>query len=266
MTDLMRFLFGWSKPAQSRTVLGHPGPVDSKEVAYIRDSNARLSALFQLANRFKDTPYASKIRSVYEKTKSIHTFLVSRKRIRELELFHLQNTDHFINTFTVILEAHEKVAPSPVAAWPVSSRAEKVRTRPKPLTAPDGRQPDTLTNGRVLGEPPLFGTQIPRLTAPAIRINPTARILYYLPEPTPEGATTREIALSSPAEEKESFLTHVSARFGIAGIAYLGNALVNIPDTTSPTPTGLVAIIHWQGHAYGVNFTDGRLFPVKLPA
>jgi hypothetical protein len=266
MIDLVRFLFGWAKPAHSRTVLGQPGPVDSREVAYIRDSNTRLSTLFQLGNRFKDTPYAPKVRSVYEKTKTIHSFLVARKRIMELELFHIQNTDHFINTFTVILDAHQKASQIPLPAGPVSGRAEKGKTQPRPGPLRDGQQPDSHTNGQVLAVPALYGHQIPRLTAPTIRINPTARILYYVQDPTPEGLTTREIGLTSPEEEKASFLAHVAARFGIANIVYLGNALVNIPDTTSPTPTGLVAVIHWQGHPYGVNFTDGRLFPVKMPA
>jgi hypothetical protein len=259
MINLVRSLFGWRNPAQARTVLGHPGPVDSREATYIRDSNSRLNALFQLSSQFKNTAQAPKIKAVYEKTKSIHAFLVARKRIRELELFHMQNTDHFINTFTVILEAHPN---RPPAAAFQPSQPEKERPQSRPGAQHNGQAPASQTNGRGLAAP---GTQIPRLLAPGIRINPAARILYYLPEPTPEGIITREIALTSPAAEKESFLAHVAARFGIADIAYLGNALVNIPDTTSANPTGLVAIIHWQGHAYAVNFTDGRLFPVKLP-
>lgn len=268
MIELVRALFGWRKATQGRTVLGHPGPVDNREAAYIRASNSRLHALFQLSNRYSDTAQAPTFKSVYEKTKSIHTFLVARKRIRELELFHIQNTDHFINTFTVILEAH----PKPTAAFPTAGPAEtgpgqakkeKFPARPAPLQ--NGRETPPPTNGRGLAA---SGTQIPRLTVPAIRINPAARILYSLPAAPSmgmpqEGSMTREIALSSPPEEKERFLAHVTTRFGIAGISYLGNALVNIPDTTGPSPTGLVAIILWQGQPYAVNFTDGRLFPVQ---
>lgn len=268
MIDLVRSLFGWSKAASGRTVLGHPGLVGAREAAYIRDSNTRLNTLFQLCNRYQGTPHALKIRSVYEKTKSIHTLLVARRKIRELELFHIQNTDHFINTFTVILEAHPRF--SPLAAGHAeagSSRTikESASSRTSPLN--QGHAPVSPTvNGRWMALSAGSGTQIPRLTAPGIRINPAARILYYLTEPTPDGNITREIALSSAPEEKESFLAHVAGRFGITGMAYLGNALVNIADTSSPTPTGLVAIIQWHGHPYAVNFTDGRLFPVKLPA
>jgi hypothetical protein len=257
MIDWLRSFFGWSGSANARTVVGHQEPVDIRQAAYIQDSNTRLNLLFHLYNRFRGTPHEAKIRSVYDKTKSIHAGLVERKRIRELELFHIQNTDHFINTFTVILDAHQKHARRPLAAaGPTGSR---------PAAGNSSQEPVMPTNGRAaLAGLPAAGTQIPRLSAPVVRINPTARILYDLPEATPEAAKTKEIGLTSTAAEKESFQAHVSGRFGISDIAYLGNALVNIPDTSGPTPTGLVAIIQWQRQAYAVNFTDGRLFPVKL--
>jgi hypothetical protein len=261
MINWLRSLFGWSGSANARTVVGHPEPVDIREAAYIQDSNTRLNILFHLYNRFRGTAHEAKIRSVYDKTKSIHAGLVDRKRIRELELFHLQNTDHFINTFTVILDAHQKHARGTLAALPSRFGATESRA----ATGNGHQEPGMPLNGRAApGGQPAAGTQIPRLSAPAVRIHPTARILYDLQEATPEAVKTKEIGLSSTAAEKESFQAHVSARFGIGNITYLGNALVNIPDTKGPAPTGLVAVIQWQGQAYAVNFTDGRLFPVKL--
>ena len=88
--------------------MDHPGAADARAMQYIRASNARLNALHKLYDRYKHTPHAEKILAVFEKTKLIHNYLVTRKRIQELELFHVQNTEHFINTFTTVINVHER--------------------------------------------------------------------------------------------------------------------------------------------------------------
>jgi hypothetical protein len=269
MINLIRSFFTWSGSAHTRTVAGNQVSVDKKEAAYIRDSNTRLQALFTLGKKYMGMPQEPKMRSVYEKTKDIHTYLVTRKRTQELELFHLQHTDHFINTFTVIWQAHQRNPESPMAASPPAPGAVlpagTFKTHGRPAAINTGQEAGHAPNGRVslpLTEEPK--PQLPRLAAPNIRINPNAKVLYHLQAPAAEGGKTREIGFTSPAQEKESFLALVSARFGIRNILYMGNALVNIPDTAGPNHTGLVPVIQWQGSLYALNLIDNRFFPVKF--
>jgi hypothetical protein len=269
MINFFRSLLGWRGPANTRTVAGNQVTLDRREAAYIQDSNTRLQALFNLGKRYKGTPQEARMQAVYEKTKTIHTYLVARKRSQELELFHLQHTDHFINTFNVIWQAHQihpeglATAPAPEQAIPLP---EATITKERKVEERNKRQePVHATNGRVsLPLPEEPKAQIPRLAAPNVRINPNAKVLYPIKEPNLKGETTKEIGFTSPALEKESFQAHISARFGIRNIAYMGNALVNIPDTAGPTHTGLVPIIQWAGSLYALNLNDNRLFPVKF--
>ena len=113
MIKLMRSLFGIGGSSNKRTVLGKSISVDLKDVEYIKDSSNRLSTLHELYTRYRGTPHEQKIKIVYEKTKNIHNYLVTRNRLHELELFHIQNTEHFINTFTVIMDVHQEYNASP---------------------------------------------------------------------------------------------------------------------------------------------------------
>jgi hypothetical protein len=267
MINFWRTLFGLGPATNTRTVAGNQVPVDIKEVNYIRDSTNRLHVLFKLCKSFKGTPQEQKITAVYEKTKNIHNYLVARKKAHELELFHIQHTEHFISTFTVILNACQG-QPESILLAPSASASPPgpYNTGSKREQWTNGQQPARQRNGsRPLTWPEEPKTQIPRLAVPDIRINPTARIVYNQKEFTQEGATTRqEIGSTSSEEEKESFLAYISGHFGISNITYHGNALVNIPDTTGPNPTGLVPVIQWKDSLYAVNLTNGRLFPVKM--
>jgi hypothetical protein len=268
MISFVRSLLRWTRSANNRTVVGRPVAVDIREATYIQDSKNRLNALFHLYNKFRGTPHEQKFKSVYEKTKNIHAYLEARKKVHELELFHIQHTEHFINTFTVILDAHQRQQDIPFAATTTQpTTGGGASTGRRPGVAPNPPQPVNQMNG---GEPFLppeaTRTQIPRLTTPEIRINVSARIRYYVKEGSPEGLLAREIGLNSSAAETKAFLADVTARFGIGPVAYLGNALVHIPDNSGAPPTGMVPVIRWQGTAYALHLSQNRLFPVAVYA
>ncbi|MGV3503578.1 MAG: hypothetical protein ACO1O1_07705 [Adhaeribacter sp.] len=269
MTGFFRSLFSWGSEANARTVIGGQVSLDAKQAALVRESNNQLAALFNLCKKYMGTPYAARMRSVYEKTHTIHNYLTTKNRIQELALFHLQHTEHFINTFTIIWQVHQKqpsgnFSPPPThAPLPPVPNGHSVKANkpaePIPVQGRAYQQPS--------GEPDKWlaaaQSQVPRLTVTPIRIDTAARMLYKMVNQ--EGKEeTREIGLTSPEEEKEKFLEYVATRFGLSQISYKGNALVNIPDSKAAKPTGLVAIIYWLGCSYALNLMDGRLFPVKL--
>lgn len=281
---------GMGGTATERKVVGESAPVGQREVTYIRDSNARLNALLQLVNRYRGTAHEPKLKAVFEKTRTIHAYLVGQKRPHELELFHVQHTDHFINTFTVIMEVHQShqaiplppfpppppPPPPPVAATNGERKAEskadvllkrfevertrrnaeagKVPEMVRPLSG-QGQQVDTID----------MRAQVPRLSVPAISIATYSKIIY-LREHNTKGLMAPEVGFTSTNEEKGAFLLHVSARLGInvVGMAYYGNAIVTIPNCNGSTPTGYVPIIHWKSCTYALNLNDYRLFPVKI--
>ncbi|MGV3642168.1 MAG: hypothetical protein ACO1NZ_16710 [Adhaeribacter sp.] len=207
---------------------------------------------------------------MYEKTHTIHNYLTAKNRVQELALFHLQHTEHFINTFTIIWQVHQKepggrFSPPPTTgAFPPVSNGRSVKEiiPSKPLPAQGGayQQPSGESTKWLAA----VQSQVPRLTVPQIRIDTGARMLYKTLEQEGIEGETREIGLTSAEEEKEKFLQYVAARFNLSQISYKGNALVNIPDSKASKPTGLVAIIFWQGSSYALNLTDGRLFPVRI--
>ena len=269
MISFLRSLFGLDEYAGNRTIMGNSGKVDVKDVGYIRNSNTRLALLFNLGNRYKGTPQAPKIQAVYEKTKSIHNYLIARKRVHELELFHVQHTDHFINTFTVIMDVYQSQhngtnAPAYVApraeALPGKLKVEKIG-RPEPI---DNRYPPAkpISSPRPLGYTETAGNKIGRLTVPDIWINPAARILYEK-QATPNGFVTKEVSFISTKQEQENFLLFVSNRLGIRDISYVGNAMVQIPGN-SAVPTGIVPVLYWNGFTYALNLKDYCLFPVRV--
>jgi len=251
-------------------VVGTKADVDLREVAYIKNSNDRLAELSQLCSRYKGTPHAEKIQAVLEKTKTIHAYLVGKKKGHELELFHLQHTDHFLNTFTIILDAHQKQQSDTYAA---GNRHQKPGSLPEKLQTIKTKQnreayrqiemvkpvevPEQFSNS---GKP---APVVPLLGVPSISIDTRAKLLYYK-EDTSDNLIAKEIGYTSSELEKEGFMQHVATCLGIRGISYMGNALVTIANNNGGQPTGLVPVIHWEGFLYALNLNDYRLFPVKI--
>jgi hypothetical protein len=273
MIDSLRSFFGL-QPTANRTVLGSVPNVDLKDVAYIKSSNKRLQALEALCARYKDTPHISKIVAVYEKTKSVHAYLVSKKRLHELKLFHLQHTDHFINTFGLIIEVHQRNAEITRAyehGEPLSKsfsksvleqfRPEKATANGLPLNPPEPGKAPSSQGAFVYTEEAV--TEVPRLSVPTVSINTYGKIIY-LKEDNADGLVANEISYTSSPAEKEAFLLNVATRLGIRNISYVGNAMVNIPNHNGFNPTALVPIIHWQHAMYALNLHDYRLFPVRM--
>jgi hypothetical protein len=270
MSNWLRSLFGFGPAATTRTVIGKISDIDLKNVAYIRDSGKRLSALHQLLGRYRGSVHEPKLKAAWEKSKKIHEYLLSKNRLHELELFHLQHTDHFINAFTAIIDAHQKhtgtknAAPKletlaeAAAAPPAAERnARRLKTVPvAEMVRPPARQ-EPLFN---LSDPP---AATPVLTVPAITINTFIKIPYRTEEAGNKLSET-EIGCASSPYQKEEFLLYVSDHLGLSDITYVGNALVNIPNSNGSTPTGMVPIIQWQGFMYALNLNDFRLFPVKV--
>ncbi|WP_146153555.1 hypothetical protein [Adhaeribacter arboris] len=265
----MRSLFTRSEASEDRIVVGTKPDVDVKEVTYVRDSKARLKELHHLCNRYKGTPHEVKIKAVYEKTQTIHDYLEGKKRGYELEIFHLRNTDHFINTFTVILDVflqRENIAASPYRNGRTTSLPEKSRAFKNKHNLEEYRKIEMV---RAISPPgPIFtpGTperNIPQLTIPDISIDTSAKLLYYK-EDAAGNLISREIGYTSSDLEKEGFLQYVSTCLGIRNVAYMGNALLSIFNNNGSQPTGLVPIVHWEGFLYALNLNDFRLFPVKI--
>ena len=140
MINFVRSLLRWTSFTNNRTVLGRPVSVDIREATYVQDSKTRLNALYHLYNRFRGTPHEQKLKLVYEKTKNIHAYLVARKKVHELELFHIRHTEHFINTFTVILDAHQRQQDSPLAAVGAPGRQPPAAMAPPQQPGPGPRQ------------------------------------------------------------------------------------------------------------------------------
>lgn len=254
----MRSLFGLER--STRTVVGHSASIDLKDVTYIKESKERLTALHHLFKRYRGTPHETKMRLAYEKTKNIHNYLLSKRRLHELELFHLQNTDHFLTTYSVILNAYEQQHHSPQAgSASFSGKFAALNSRPVVAAGPKTEMVKPVSSEG--GATDKDRLEVPKLQVPVIMINSYANIPY---EEADDELPPAEIGLTSSEPEKEAFLQHVSVRLGIDEISYVGNALVNIPNSNGDTPTGLVPVIHWKGYLYALNLNDYRLFPVKL--
>ncbi|WP_347159086.1 hypothetical protein [Pontibacter chitinilyticus] len=302
MRNIVRTLFGWNRSTGSRTVAGSPASVDVKDVSYIRNSNARLKTLQNLYIRYKATPHAPKLKAAYDKTKAIHTYLVDRQRVHELEMFHLQHTDHFISTFTAIIDMHrhqeaQAPEPPPVKEIPQEKRMKAQPVYPLPRretlsetifkrieTEAEGilRKIETevaRSNGRVPSIPDIvkravrpepFGTTVAspqeqEVVVPAISVDTFAKV-FYVREQTSNGVLSGEISYTSSEQEKNAFLHTVSARLGLAKgtLSYVGNALLRLPDNNGTSQSGYVPVLHWNGCAYALHLSDYRLFPVKM--
>ncbi|QMU29293.1 hypothetical protein [Adhaeribacter radiodurans] len=265
----MRSLFIRTEASEERMVVGTQPDVDLKEVTYIRDSKARLKELHHLCKRYKGTPDEIKIKAVYEKTQTIHDYLEGKKRGYELEIFHLQNTDHFINTFTVILDVfqqQENIAATTYRQGKSLSLPEKSRIFKNKHNQEEYRKIEMVKTVHQPGPPSTPGVpepRVPQLTVPDISIDTSAKLLYYKEDPT-GNLISKELGYTSSDLEKEGFLQYVSTCLGIRNIAYMGNALLSIPNSNGSQPTGLVPIIHWEGFLYALNLNNFRLFPVKI--
>ncbi|WP_114783798.1 hypothetical protein [Botryobacter ruber] len=272
MIEFLRSLFGLSDVTGNRTVVGGgPVSVDARQVQYIKDSNLRIAALHQLYTRYKGTPHEAKLKEVYTKTKDIHVHLVHKKRVHELELFHLQNTDHFLNTFTIILDVHQKhTAPATTATAPepesffknLKSATATLAGKTKPVTEP-ARQPAIQRHQ----EPARTAVaDAPAATLPEVSIDTSSRIRYNS-EDEKGIPTTKAIGFTSSQEEKEAFLAHVASRVGMyrRDVTYVGNAMLTLPAAYSGPPSAAYApILHWRGLTYALSLSDYRLYPVKI--
>ncbi|AKD04197.1 hypothetical protein POKO110462_11530 [Pontibacter korlensis] len=277
MIQLLRSLFGLNGAAGNRKVVGSPDGMEVKDVPYMQESNQRLVALQELYNRFRNTAHAPKLQAVYEKTKRIHTYLAARSRGHELELFHVQHTDHFLSAFTAIMDAHQE--PQVQVSVPPPPRPSQP---PQPTPKPDvmgrtlvigpfrsdrkevktARTLNRQTSHRAYMDTTEANVEVPRLGLPEISINTYSQIVY-LREDVSDGLTTNEIGFTSTPEEKATFEAYVSARFGLKDVTYVGNAMVYIPTHNSNQPAEIVPVIHWHGAPYVLSLEDNRLYPVS---
>ncbi|ARS35217.1 hypothetical protein [Pontibacter actiniarum] len=272
MMKFLRQIFGLNGVTGNRTVVGSPESTGARDSPYLEDSKRRLTELQELCARYKGTPYASEIKAAYDKTYRIHTYLVGRGRTHELEMFHLQHTDNFLNTFTVIINMHRQQYGQKAAATPPEPLAQRTEVVGRTLVlgpfrrdrkeVKAARMQNRETSQRVFVETTEAKTDVPRLSIPEISINTYSK-LVYLREDLSDGLTTDEIGFTSTPEEKHVFVNYISGRLGLHGITYVGNAMVYIPDHASSQPAEMVPVIHWNGSPYILSLEDYRLFPVR---
>ncbi|TXK52151.1 hypothetical protein FVR03_01645 [Pontibacter qinzhouensis] len=271
MIDMLRSLFGMRGESGSRMVVGQPVQVDVKAAQYIRDSNTRLTMLLNLQNRYKGTPQEPKFRAIHEKTKRIHNYLVSKKRLHELELFHLQHTDHFISTYSIIIDvhqrhetgaplAHEQQPPEPIAKRPQPETVKQKQAGPVKYVADLAKKAREKSAGAVAAS-----EELPLVVLPLISLDKYASIVYAR-ESSATGPVTKTIGYHVSEQEKADFLQHVASRLGIGkeGLSYAGNAMLSVPARDGISSSGNFPVIGWVGFYYALNLTDYRLFPVTL--
>lgn len=300
MIRFFRSFFGLEQES-SRTVMAHPGAADARAMQYIRASNARLNALHNLYDRYKGTVHADKILAVFEKTKLIHNYLVTRKRVYELEMFHVQNTEHFINTFTTVINVHQRhetdsfipdrtkpkaqpqkqqprpqpqpsEAPQSEPGMPFETKVEQVLKRIESETIKGLYTAQKVTemvkrvaNQGPLPQPDVMQASVPALSVPVIAIDTYSRV-FYMPELEGGGTMSREISFTSSDTDKAFFIQHITTKLAIskAELTYIGNAMLAIPDTRGPSPARHVPILHWRGFPYALSLMDYRMFPVRM--
>ena len=263
MIQFVRSLFGWNGSAAGRTVVGPAGQAEAKDVPSIQNSQARLNALQRLHHQYKNTRHAPKLKAVYEKTKNLHAYLIAQKRVPELELFHLQNTDHFISTFTAIWAAHQRNqenTPPPVPVSEDAQRAVKTSSTENGSPAPTDSWPRPAARASTLSAE----ADAAPLLITAISIDTAARLAYQRVNLTGD-LISEELGYTSTDEEKETFLAFIAPRLGIykRDLAYVGNARVYF-STGNPSQPTSVPVLNWKGNLYALHVTDYRLFPVRL--
>ncbi len=262
MSNFWRSLFGSKKAGNNRKVIGLPKTIPVNELPHIQESKRRLTALQQLCSQYKSTPHARQIEQVYQKTRRIHAYLTDRGRGHELELFHLQHTDHFLNTFTVILNVHlqhHNVQQEPEVA---NSRKVVAKSVKRDMQAGlSYRNLNRRVSEQVLEDTKQSVYSVPKLSLPEIALNTYSR-LVYLKEETADMQLTHEIGYTSDEEEKEAFTSFVSEKFDIHDISYIGNTIVYFPGHAHTT-ADLVPVISWNGGLYVVCLEEVRLYPVS---
>lgn len=260
MIQWVRSVLGFDEVPGKRTVLGKPVHVDLKEAQYVQNSDSRLKLLQTLCNQYKGTPHEFKINQVYEKTKNIHAYLIDQKKATALEVFHLQNTDHFINTFALIRATHVKNK----VAKPVAIETDENSTG-NPVIGKAGQ--GSYTRAYKAPRTNVNATPVPAadLAIPAIAIDTFSRI-NYVRFGAGGDLSTHEIGFTSSYQDKEYFLATIATRVGIykPDITYVGNTQVLLTDTTSSGQPSYVPVINWRGSMYAVNLSDYRLFPVRI--
>jgi len=266
----LRSFLGFGEVKIKRTVVGASVGFGLQEVEFIKSSNQRLTLLQELAARYGGTPHAPKLKQVYEKTKSIHSFLVSKKKVHALEMFHLQNTDHFITTFTVILDVHQDHQQATGStSFHSKAGAKAPFPEPKPWVARVEKAPDLpemikpITSQNQLHHGADGRVPVPRLYVPDISII-TFEQITFLHENAAGNLVAHQVGSTSSKQEKEIFQQHVSSRLGLEDVSYIGNAHLTIPNSNGVTPTGIVPILYWEGFHYALNLNDCRLFPVRI--
>lgn len=280
MIQFLRSFFGLNEPSSNRTVVGTSAGIDFdlKEIAYIKDSNNRLVQILTLSKKYKGTPHEDKIKSVYEKTKKIHEFLLSKKKIYELELFHIGYTEHFISTFNLIIDVHQSHKEDTFATSEPQPEITSIKEPvvEVPLTT------DESKNGRSKGE--LFEiaervrqrkkqttsvyteeprTEVPRVAIPEISIDTIAKV-FFLREDVSGKPVPDEISFVSTQQEKEAFQSYVSARLGIDNIYYVGNARISLPNSKDRSQGEMVPVIYWSKFSYALALNNYRIFPVTI--
>jgi len=263
MSGFWRSLFGSKKAGSNRKVVGLPGNIPVNELPYIQESNRRLQALKQLGTQYKNTPHLRQIEQVYHKTKRIHTYLVERGRGHELELFHLQHTDHFLNTFTVIMNVHQ--LHHDVQQETVVADVRRTVANPFKRDNKNGHNHRALNrkvSQQVFEDTKQSISSVPKLGLPEIALNTYSRLVYLKVE-TPDVQRTHEIGYTSDQEEKDAFIKYVSEKLGIHHISYIGNTMVLFPGH-SHNMAELVPVIHWNGSLYVVCLEEARLYPVRM--
>ncbi|QHT70180.1 hypothetical protein GXP67_27810 [Rhodocytophaga rosea] len=278
MIQFVRSLFGLNKSSSNRKVAGAGLSYDQQEVEYIKDSNNRLAALVQLQKRYKNTPHAEKIKLVYEKTKKIQWFLVSKKRVHELELFHIQNTDHFISTFTLIVdvyERHQEISYQNSVAEPIVKEVpvQQVAVAAEKTGSNGSRQKGELfeiaerVKNRSRQSTTLYTEEptapVPTLAIPEVSINTIAKVFYHKEE-APGKQTSFEISFVSTQEEKEAFQQYISSRLGIQEVHYVGNARINLLDNKGNIQKEMAPVLYLRNYLYALTLHDYRIFPVKI--
>jgi hypothetical protein len=268
MRKLFRSIFGLS--SYDRKVLGNPVNFDLKDIELIRNSNARITALQNLMYRYKKSIQEPKFKLVFEKTKKIHHYLLSKNRIHELELFHIQNTDHFLSTFNVIMDVH--LSPKDMSAE--HSRPEIIdivnkARESKKFGNPSGNQNPSIGKTSPVNDQyqktENLTIEIPLLSVPDISLNTLTKVKYKRKIKTNE-FEERDIGFFSNKEDKDTFLLNVATilNIPIEDLAYVGNAMVNIHNSKNPNVSEYAPILHWKGFMYALNLIDYRLFPVTM--
>ncbi|RIJ41838.1 hypothetical protein [Pontibacter oryzae] len=270
MNSFFRTLFGTQNASGNRAVVGQQEGVQQQELPYFENSARRLDALQDLYQRYKGTAHTQKLLTVYDKTRRIHVYLSGRGRLHELELFHLQHTDHFLSTFTAIIDTKRPRTAVKEMQMPAT---EQATARPEVIgrtfvLGPFRRETKEVMavkkqNQRAPVVTAQAQTEVPQLAIPHISIDTYSKIVY-LREDANEGLSTHEIGYSSTPEEKADFIAFVSSRLGISGISYAGNTMLYLPaDTSAKQPADMVPVIHWNGAPYALSLEEERLFPVS---